>query len=656
MKKKKDKRFMIDATTDGVIHFVENELLLRAEYLLTHNDNASKMMALYFYILAFNNLIEQLNKQQARYSKKGKTGIKVVSKRISKLILKMSALVDGDPEFQCTPAMEVLTTMPTSKSIHCINNAYDVYLCDMKPDEVFNAIDSGKNIAVDDILMRHPYPNVYLRCNTIGRHEETIGKVETFPNLDCTIWCSEKVMRIIQHRKAILNDLERGIRTQGGVESSFISFPPLMDTDTVNKRANGLTEDIINMITGSQAPKIYESTKYTYSMLIDALYGGGEARNKFKNPAGTLGEFKLVKVCATIYRTEEGASKFVDFLIDAAREGVEVDVFFELRARGDECHNTAEMIRLYSSLTPEQRKLVTIRYEHRVKVHSKMIILDYTRVGDGYPAERHLTITSTGNFNTSTSEKYHDLYYVSANETYYEAKRRFDKVYKNRVALLSISQLVRQSICEQARLGSDGRIWIMVNHLDDEDIVKMLKDCVRRGVDVKLIVRNTKGFSKSELRCRTLAGLTLEHSRIFIFGKGDRMNVYIGSTDLMHRNLHNRFESWMQIAENRSAKKVEGIFGESWFEAKSSKPKLEKKKKDKSKEKKLKKKPLEAPKCLKCKKCTADGTPDSCKADKLLHIPQPSHDKDLLDTAWDEVHNYAIKCSANATRANNIRT
>ena len=77
----------------------------------------------------------------------------------------------------------------------------------------------------------------------------------------------------------------------------------------------------------------------------------------------------------------------------------------------------------------------------------------------------------------------------------------------------------------------------------------MLKEAQSRGVDVKLIIRTTKGFhTKDKLKCKTVTGKYLEHRRVYIFGKRDT-RVYLSSSDLMYRNLYNRFESYVLIPD-----------------------------------------------------------------------------------------------------------
>ena len=119
--------------------------------------------------------------------------------------------------------------------------------------------------------------------------------------------------------------------------------------------------------------------------------------------------------------------------------------------------------------------------------------------------------------------------------------------------LSSISSIVSNEICKEITKGGEGRIWIQTNHLDNMRIVKLLREAVNRGVDVKLIVRTTKGFHKKDgIIAKTITGPLLEHQRVYIFGSNvtEDERVYLSSSDLMYRNLYNRFESYVKIEDN----------------------------------------------------------------------------------------------------------
>ena len=116
--------------------------------------------------------------------------------------------------------------------------------------------------------------------------------------------------------------------------------------------------------------------------------------------------------------------------------------------------------------------------------------------------------------------------------------------------LSSISNVLSKEIYEELSKGKDGRIWIQTNHLDNKHIVNLLRESIRRGCDVRLIVRTTRGFHNKELKnCKTIVGKYLEHSRVYIFGTGKKCRVYLSSSDILFRNLYNRFESYVKITD-----------------------------------------------------------------------------------------------------------
>ena len=130
-------------------------------------------------------------------------------------------------------------------------------------------------------------------------------------------------------------------------------------------------------------------------------------------------------------------------------------------------------------------------------------------------------------------------------------KRNFEVLWNSEQPVLnSISNILAKEIYTEISKGSNGRIWIQTNHLDNKYIVNLLKEANKRGCDEKLIVRTTKGFHNKEFKnCKTVIGKYLEHARVYIFGSGKDARVYLSSSDVLFRNLYNRFEAYVKISD-----------------------------------------------------------------------------------------------------------
>ena len=162
-------------------------------------------------------------------------------------------------------------------------------------------------------------------------------------------------------------------------------------------------------------------------------------------------------------------------------------------------------------------------------------------------------VFSTGNYNRDTALVYKDYHYISCEDNVTEMIRRNFAILwnSNQPVMSSISNILSKEIYEEIAKGKDGRIWIQTNHLDNKLIITLLNEAMTRGCDVKLIVRTTKGFHNKEMKnCKTIVGKYLEHSRVYIFGNGKDARVYLSSSDILFRNLYNRFESYVKISND----------------------------------------------------------------------------------------------------------
>jgi polyphosphate kinase len=264
----------------------------------------------------------------------------------------------------------------------------------------------------------------------------------------------------------------------------------------------------------------------------------------------------VLAIKQTLYRTSGPISPIVRALIRAAESGKQVVALVELKARGDEQANIAWAQAL------EQVGVHVVYGVVGLKTHAKVALVVRR---EGEQIQRYVHV-GTGNYNPKTAQIYEDVGLLSADPelgadvselfnflTGYSRQRRFGRLLVAPVGLRSnIIRLIRR---EAARPGG-GRIVLKVNSLVDPEIVEALYAASQAGTEIDLIVRglcslrpDVPGLS-DRIRVRSLVGRFLEHSRIFRFGPdGNAAEYYLGSSDLMPRNLDRRVEAMVPVVD-----------------------------------------------------------------------------------------------------------
>ena len=259
---------------------------------------------------------------------------------------------------------------------------------------------------------------------------------------------------------------------------------------------------------------------------------------------------RVVSIKMTLYRVAK-QSKVVESLIEAAENGKDVLVLVELKARFDEENNIEWSRRL------EAAGCNVIYGLDGYKVHSKLCLI--TRMEDGHA--QYYTQIGTGNYNEKTARLYTDLCLMTADQ---EIGREAAEVFRALamgetleqaqhllVAPHCLQDRVLALIDEQiavARAGGEAYIGVKINSLTDKAIIDRLIQASQEGVSIDLIVRGICCLipgvpGKTEnIRVISIVGRFLEHSRIYIFGRGEAAKVFIGSADFMTRNTLRRVE------------------------------------------------------------------------------------------------------------------
>ncbi len=258
----------------------------------------------------------------------------------------------------------------------------------------------------------------------------------------------------------------------------------------------------------------------------------------------------VVTIKITLYRIGAN-SPLVDLLIRAADAGKQVAVLVELKARFDERNNIAWATRL------EEAGIHVVYGLMNLKVHCKLCLV-VRQESDGIHRYAHV---ATGNYNRKTSEVYTDLGLFTADEavlddvtevfnslTGYSNRRSYNALLVAPVGLRQGFRALVEREMEHAKAGRPARIIVKNNAVADHGMIKILYRASQAGVPIDMIVRGVcclrpgiPGIS-DRINVRSIVGQFLEHSRIYYFENGGAAEVYIGSADLMERNLDRRVE------------------------------------------------------------------------------------------------------------------
>lgn len=260
---------------------------------------------------------------------------------------------------------------------------------------------------------------------------------------------------------------------------------------------------------------------------------------------------EVVSIRITIYRMGSHRAKLMNYLALAAEMGKEVTVVMELRARFDEANNInwAEHLR-------EAGCNIVYGFKD-YKVHAKICLI--TRRGEN--GISYITQIGTGNYNGQTAACYTDFSLLTADTRIGEDASRFFKNMclgdlKGEYTQLLVApyglkqQLLEHIRQEQAKAekGKRGRILMKMNSLTDRELIDALMEASRAGVKIELIIRGIccllpgiQGLTEN-IRIVSVVGRFLEHARVFCFGGGSSLQVYISSADLMTRNTEKRVE------------------------------------------------------------------------------------------------------------------
>ena len=265
----------------------------------------------------------------------------------------------------------------------------------------------------------------------------------------------------------------------------------------------------------------------------------------------------VLSIKMTLYRVARD-SQIVQALVAAAENGKEVVTVVELRARFDEQNNIDWSKQL------EQAGCTVIYGFDNYKVHSKLTLITRKKGGKF----QYIAQIGTGNYNEKTSEQYTDLSFVTSDQAIGEevaavfnnlaVERLTPQVENLLVAPLCFKSVLMEEMdreIQAAKAGHPARILLKNNSINDKDIILKLSEASCAGVPVDMIVRGiccvkagVPGKTEN-LRVRSIVGRYLEHSRIYAFGTGEEVRVYIASGDFLTRNTQRRVEVGVRVRQ-----------------------------------------------------------------------------------------------------------
>ena len=324
-------------------------------------------------------------------------------------------------------------------------------------------------------------------------------------------------------------------------------------TPTTQPRLRGLAAEAPDLFAVLRAGDVlahhpYDSVATSVEALIDQA----------------AGDPHVLAIKQTLYRTSGPASPIVRALIRAAERGKQVVALVEIKARGDEQANIGWARAL------EEANVHVVYGLLGLKTHAKVTLVVRR---EGAHIQHYLHV-GTGNYNPNTARGYEDVSLLSADSdlgadvtelfnllTGYSRQSRYRKLL---VAPTNLRTAITQLIEREGVVG--GRIIIKVNNLIDQEIIDALYAASQGGAQIDLIVRSmcslrpgVPGLS-DRIRVRSIVGQFLEHSRVFCFGNGGRPEYYLGSSDLMPRNLDRRVEAVVPVGDAKLRQRLQQIF------------------------------------------------------------------------------------------------
>ena len=279
---------------------------------------------------------------------------------------------------------------------------------------------------------------------------------------------------------------------------------------------------------------------------------------------------EVTRIRITLYRVAK-KSEVVTNLLYALEKGKEVEAFVEAKARFDEASNL-----YWGNQMTEAGAYVRYSYP-AVKVHTKLLHITGRTAGG---LISHYSYIGTGNFNEKTARLYTDHGLLTSRPALGEDVERVFDLLRGKLILPrchhllvapfnmeeTFLKLIDREI-EVARGGGHGFIFLKMNSLEEDTMIRKLREAGRAGVEVRLIVRGICRLlpgKRESIRIISIVDRFLEHARVFIFGNNGDERFYMGSADWMNRNLYRRVEVVTPVYDNLIRLELRRIMDMQW--------------------------------------------------------------------------------------------
>ncbi|MBW3042955.1 polyphosphate kinase 1 [Prochlorococcus marinus] len=441
------------------------------------------------------------------------------------------------------PGMEV-----KAYSFFRVTRDADLELRDLEADDLMSALEEGlrkrrKGGEVVRLEVSSNTPEIILDLLQEGMHveKENLYQIEGLLALD----------ELIELTAINLPKLK--FKEHQGITHNQLKNSQLRETEDLDIRNKNNFKSIFSIIRRNDL-----LVHHPYNLFSTSV-------EEFINQAAEDSQVMGIKM--TLYRISKD-SLIIDALIRAAEKGKQVMALVELKARFDEDNNIQWAKQL------EQSGVHVVYGVIGLKTHTK-IALVIRKEKNRLRSYFHI---GTGNYNSKTSKTYTDLGLLSCQPelgqdlielfnylTGFAKQQSYRKLLVAPVTLRhGIEKLIKREI-KHAKTGLPAKIIAKMNSLVDPEIIKLLYEASREGVQIELIIRGMcclypqkKGLSEN-IKVKSIIGRFLEHSRIFWFNNDGNAEVFIGSADWMRRNLDRRVEAVTPIEDNKIKKEIKHL-------------------------------------------------------------------------------------------------
>lgn len=368
---------------------------------------------------------------------------------------------------------------------------------------------------------------------------------------------------ILSDLRKIFNVSKKFVHCTGErVDYSFIQKLPI-DELKVSPIAGELNSPFMK---ACSTGKMFDYIKENKSVIFEHPYDSFDNVISFLYTAAK--DPNVTDIRQTLYRVSSLDSPVIDALCLASRNGKRVCVYIEIQARFDEAQN----IKLLDKL--KENRCIVIHGIHNRKAHAKFTLV--ARTEDKH--HRLYAHVGTGNYNEVTSKFYHDLSYITSDKnTTYEllnvfnslasANHELKQVHPTKKVLSSPHQLLDR-LCElidneiiNHKKGKPSRVFIKVNSIDNRRIINKLYQAASTGVPITIQCRGICAMKPivNNLSIVSTVGDLLEHDRLYYFENNGDPKYYLGSSDLLDRNLLYRVEILVPVQGKKSIQFIQDL-------------------------------------------------------------------------------------------------